>query len=335
MKQFTIIPVILGLLLAFAACGKDEQVTQEPKHQTVDVNPAMCNMDSMIAVGARLVMSQEDTALFFGIADCITDTPSTPFENAVLELGKGNYDLAENSFAELFSRAADVPAVKSRLMFYRGIVLYLKADTSGAIEAFDSSLAYYPTAPEVLASRGIAKLDLGLYSKAVDDFDSAIEINHDFSEAWYQRGIAYYMMGQYKWTFINFDSALIFQPEMLKARYNKAVILHRLGRLDEAMANFDTVLTVKHDDYMAWIGKGLIFNRWEDNDEALACFDSSLAYKRDNVEAWNNKAATLGVMKRFDEAMACIDSSLAYEPDNERTAQLLDLIMGEQEKANE
>jgi tetratricopeptide (TPR) repeat protein len=327
--------LFISLIIFFVGCGGEGKTSQRPGHQIPDVAQAMCNMDSLMAVGTRLVMNQKDTSLLFGITNCISSTPNTPFEEVMVEIGMGHYDRAEESLVGFLKKPDIGPSEKARLFFYKGIASYLTADTAGALNAFDSSLKYNPAAPEVLTSRGIVQFDLGMYYDAIDNYDSAIAIRHNFSEAWYQRGNTYFVMGQNNKTLADYDTALTLQPKMNKARYNKAAMLHRLGRLEDAMASFDTILTIEHDDFMAWNGKGLIYNRWEDNEKALACFDSSLAYKRNDAEAWNNKAATLGAMKKFKEAFACIDSSLYYEPDNLRTLQLRDLINQEKKAATE
>ncbi len=329
MKAFTISIIIISLLLTAGGCGKEEKTVQKQDRQNAEVDPASCNMDSLMAIEARLVMSPEDTLTAFGIADCTADKAATPFDKALVELGRGEYGKAEKALAEALKESKDIAPVTARLYFYMGIALYLNIDTLGAREAFDSSLAYYEKAPEVLTSRGITQYDLGYYNKAVDDFDSAIAIRHDYGEAWYHRANSYYMMAQFKDALFSYDSAIVYQCDMIKAWYNKAATLHRLGRLEEALVGFDSVLAHKHDDYMAWSGRGLILSRWEKTEEAIACFDSSLAYNSNNPNTWNNKAAALAVLKKFDEALACIDSSLMYVPDNDRTTQLQTLIIRE------
>jgi tetratricopeptide (TPR) repeat protein len=335
MKTTIKIILFLSFILSVTEFGSEGKTPREPGNQIPEVAQVMCNMDSLLAVGTRLVMNQKDTSLIFGITNCISSTPKTPSEEVMVEIGMRHYDRAEESLVGFLKKSDISPTEKARLFFFKGIASYLKADTVGALKAFDSSLKYNPAAPEVLTSRGIVQFDLAMYYDAIDNYDSAIALRHDYSEAWYQRGNTYFMMGQNKKSLEDYDTVLALRPKMNKARYNKAAMLHRLGRLDDAMASFDTILTIEHDDYLAWNGKGLIYNRWEDNEKALACFDSSLAYNRDNVEAWNNKAATLGAMKKYKEAFKCIDSSLYYKPDNLRTIQLRDLIKQEQKAATD
>src|SRR6202012_5814927 len=91
---------------------------------------------------------------------------------------------------------------------WRGNVFSAMGQDKRAIDDFDKSLELKPGTAEVLARRGIAKLELKQNDAGLADLGKALESDPKNADFLVERGIGYDMTGNYPAALADFDAAV-------------------------------------------------------------------------------------------------------------------------------
>jgi len=194
-----------------------------------------------------------------------------------------------------------------------GYGLYVQGDYTGAIEAYDNSIALYPYDEIVWYKKGLALAKLERYEEAIEAYDEAIALNGNYTYAWYNKGLALYKLERYEVAIEAYDQAIFSDPNYTYAWTSKGNALFNLGRYEEAIEAYDQAIAKDYNHYSVWHNKGNALFNLERYDEAIEAYDRVIFLEKNDASAWVNKGDALFNLKRYDEAIEAYDMVIFLE----------------------
>jgi tetratricopeptide (TPR) repeat protein len=132
--------------------------------------------------------------LFASIPGRVTDLPLNPFDEALLQEERGNYDQARDKYSEAIGAGESVPDAFCNL----GIIEYRQGNRKLAIEAFAHALAQAPLHFNAHYNMGNMYLDAGEHSLARLHFELCAQSEPEFANAYYNLALACAMSGDFQ-----------------------------------------------------------------------------------------------------------------------------------------
>lgn len=97
----------------------------------------------------------------------------------------------------------------------------------------------HATLAEIHNDRGLAQLELELWTQAISDFTQAIQFNSADLRAYYNRGCAYHHQGNLLAAVADFTHALKIDPDHAQAYLSRGLIQQQLGNSEVALADLE------------------------------------------------------------------------------------------------
>jgi tetratricopeptide (TPR) repeat protein len=132
--------------------------------------------------------------LFASIPGRVADLPLNPFDEALLQEERGDYDRARNKYHEAIGEGESVPDAFCNL----GIIEYQMGNRPAAIAAFAHALAQAPLHFNAHYNMGNMYLDAGEHALARLHFELCAQSEPEFANAYYNLALACAMAGDFK-----------------------------------------------------------------------------------------------------------------------------------------
>ncbi|MCL2931356.1 MAG: tetratricopeptide repeat protein [Trichodesmium sp. MAG_R03] len=158
---------------------------------------------------------------------------------------------------------------------------------------------------EIWAKLGLEQAKAGDLAGAVDSWESALAFKPDYHQVWYNRGKALVQLERWEEAIASHDKALEIKSDDYLAWNNRAEALGKLGRWEEAIASCDKALEVNPGYYLAWHNKANFFVSLENLTQAVNCYDKALQIKPNFYDSWyerGNVFRNLGLMAEAYES---------------------------------
>lgn len=127
---------------------------------------------------------------------------------------------------------------------------------SESIEAFNRSLALYPSYSDAYGQRGLAYYRLQQYDAALSDYKNATRFNPSNANAWSNMGTLFFQMNKFQEAKNAFQNALRANPNHVDALSNYASTLGTLGEYNSAITYFKKAIELNpnQSSYYQMIG---------------------------------------------------------------------------------
>ena len=136
----------------------------------------------------------EQLDLFASIPGRVSDFPLNPFDEALLQEERGNYDQAREKYHEAIGEGESVPDAFCNL----GIIEYRLGNREAAIESFAHALAQAPLHFNAHYNMGNMYLDAGAHALARLHFELCAQSEPEFANAYYNLALACAMAGDFR-----------------------------------------------------------------------------------------------------------------------------------------
>ena len=194
-----------------------------------------------------------------------------------------------------------------------GSGLYAQGDYTGAIEAYDNSIALYPYDEIVWYKKGNALFNLGRYEEAIKAYDQAIALNENYIYAWNNKGLVLDDLERYEEAIEAYDEAIAIDPKYIYAWNYKGNALFNLKRYEEAIEAYDQAIAIDQNDAYTWANKGNAFFNLGRYEEAIEAYDQAITIDLNYAYVWYNKGKALFNLKRYEEAIEAYDRVIFLE----------------------
>lgn len=137
----------------------------------------------------------------------------------------------------------------------KGETLYNRGDYSGALSAFEQSLALDSTRSDTWNWKGKTLLQLAKYPEALEAFNKALGIDPRNMYAWNGKGVAFEHLTRYQEALDAYDTALAIDQNYAIAWNNKGVVLQKLGRNTDALDAYQKAISADPTNQIAKTNK--------------------------------------------------------------------------------
>jgi protein O-GlcNAc transferase len=163
-------------------------------------------------------------------------------------------------------------AADAKAWFLLGACRHRLGDATGALEAFERSLALSPEGDAAYAS-AVALEDLGRPDDALARYDLALQRSPAHEDALHNRGLLLARIGRLDDARSSHRSYAGLHPDSSRAHGDLAEVLLALGRYEEALAEYEWVLARAPRDSLASLKRGIALaslRRFEASRAAIA-----------------------------------------------------------------
>jgi radical SAM protein with 4Fe4S-binding SPASM domain len=157
--------------------------------------------------------------------------------------------LAEAAFA--YQRVLEIAPRNVDALTQLGVIFFLRAEHSRALELFQSTVALEPNNAACHNNCGEVCRAQGRDTAALEHYDRAIALAPAFFEAWLNRGLVLRKLGKFAEAETSLRNAMAIAPERHAAPLNLGHILRDLGRPVEAVDQYRAALGLAGDDFEA------------------------------------------------------------------------------------
>ena len=185
-----------------------------------------------------------------------------------------------------------------------GILLYIKKDIEGAIEAFTKSLNIKKDA-RTFNDRASCYRLLNENELAIKDYITAIALDSELAFIYNNLASTYRNQGDSVKALSYYSLAINKDTNYVLAYNNRGGLYIDLNNLDNALNDIDKAISIDNDYAPAYNNKGVIFHIQKKYAEALFYFDKAILLDNNYAKAYLNRGITRQ-MKR-DEYGACND----------------------------
>ncbi|MBX9568849.1 MAG: tetratricopeptide repeat protein [Candidatus Obscuribacterales bacterium] len=197
--------------------------------------------------------------------------------------------------------------------FLRGRLFFSLNNIPAAIADFDAAEKLSVYVPELYKSRGMAKVDVKLYSEAEADLTKALEFDKSDVSALFSRSEALFQQRKFDKAIEDLSVAIKLSPLSPEIYAKRAHALRASGKLKEAVSDFEKVIELRGtaSDYT---NVGMVYALLGNNTEAIAAYDKSIAKDPKIAMTYNNRGTSLSALNQMDRALA--DYTRAIELDS-------------------
>ena len=279
-----------------------------------------------------------------------TNDAEVYFRKGVIQLNLGNDAEAMTNF----DKAVELNPNHHNAQYYRGFMLFLQNDLTGARTALEKAVElkdqfanawYYlgrinlkemsfPTAVENLQKAteidsnltdawyylGGILGDTDAVTEAIAAFDKVNELNPEYADAWYFKGLNQYRLEQRTEATDSFERALnltsaSFTPDLqANALYLIGLTQTEAGNTEGAAQSFNKSVALNETDDVAWNAYGTALNDLNKYEEALGAFEKAVSLNENDATAWYNKGNVERNLNETDTALTSYDKAISIDP---------------------
>jgi len=189
------------------------------------------------------------------------------------------------------------------------LMLLQSGDLEGGVRELDTLLDHGDHRPDVLASRGAARLRLGDTEGAAGDLDEALRHNPELPDAWMARASLERRRGDWDRCIEVLRQAAAALPSHAGIASNLAGLIADHGDPDEAVGLLEPAVEADPDNIAARYNLGTALRRLGRNDEACRHLQAVVERDPGQAPAWHNLGNTLVDLERVAEGFAAFDRS--------------------------
>lgn len=241
--------------------------------------------DDFPALRQALAESQDTAGLFFHAATYVVDSQPPRFTEALAVLDRS-----------LESRPDD-----PNTLTFKGTMLDLLGDPSGALTALNRSLKLQPNDPDTFIFKGKILNQLGDLAGALIALNQSLKLRLENATALSLKIAVLKQQGEYAETLKMLDRSLELLPDDPYILTDKATILRQQGEYAEALKVLDRSLELLPDDPYILTIKGTVLIKRGDWLGALEALDRSLEFRPKNSNALILRGAVLDQLGEYAE----------------------------------
>jgi len=267
--------------------------------------------DDFPALRQALVESQDTAGLFFHAATYVVDSNPPRFAEALAVL----------------DRSLELRPDDPNTLTFKGTMLDLLGDPSGALTALNRSLESQPDDPDTLSFKGKVLNQLGDLAGALTVLDRSLKQRPENPTALSLKGAVLRQLGEYAEALKVLDRSLELHPDDPRTLTDKGTVLRQLGEYAEALKVLDRSLELHPDDPYILTIKGTVLIKRGNWLGALEALDRSLEFRPENSNTLSLRGAVLDQLGEYAEALKVVDQSLELHPDDPSTLTLKGIVL--------
>jgi tetratricopeptide (TPR) repeat protein len=227
----------------------------------------------------------------------------------------GRFDEAIESFSRCLERADPLARERAQLLALRGMARLDNGSTTDAVADFAEAMRVDRTEPASYYGRSQAYQQLGEHERALADLNEVLQLEPQSPVAYANRAVVYNYLQRSEEAFADAEMSIRLDPENAAPYCTRGRILAEQGNFDDALSDFNTCIRLDPEAPLGYAGRGHVYFELGRFKRARSDLDMAIELGHSTGQLYYERAVSLANLGRYGEAIASSSRAIELDPE--------------------